>query len=79
MIIETSLAPSPIANVYAFGNASFTKATTYYFYFGETLATITTFALRALRNNTDFNCGLSNITDNAYPLITKAILADSLQ
>lgn len=79
LIIETSLAPSPIARVYAFGNASFTSATTYYFYFGETLATMTTLALNALRSNTDLSCGLSNITDNAYPLITKAMLADSLQ
>jgi hypothetical protein len=55
LIIETSLAPSPIASVYAFGNAFFIKATTYCFCFGETLATITTLAAKARLRNTDLS------------------------
>ena len=77
--METSLAPSPIARVYAFGNACLINVTTYCFYFGDTLATITTLAVKARLRNTDLSYVFSNITDNVYPLITKAMLADSLQ
>lgn len=53
--METSLAPSPIARVMHFGNVYLIKVTTYYFYFGETLATITTLADKAFLRNNYFN------------------------
>ena len=75
VIILTSLAPSPIANVviFSFFFFSFTIFTISAFYFGETLQAITTFAYSHSDKNSLRNFYLVVIFDNQSPPTTTAV------
>ena len=77
IIMLTSLAPSPIASVYAKGFAFLIIVTISAFYFGDTLHPTTTLHLSPIQTNFSFRESSTKICNKESPVMMQANLSSS--